>query len=401
MLGSLLVLGVSQLPGSAEVHPKITWQKCTKAGCSAQSGGIVLDSEWRAIVDANGKPCIKSDGNWDTTICTGESDCSQKCSLQGHDYTKVGVSTSGSAVRLKFVTPTGDVGSRVYLFDETAGTYVNFKLINREFTFDVDTATVPCAVNGALYFSEMDADGGTGRFPNNKAGAKYGTGYCDAQCPRDGKFIGNNANFNRKYGSCCFEWDVWEANVAATQMAAHTCSVSVPAYVCTSDCSQCDTGGCYWNPYLVESQTLQSHTLYGKGRLVDSTKKITVVTQFVSTDGTDAGSLKEVRRLYVQGGKVIPNNKRTDNGKTYDSICDGYCTGEYKTRGGDAAWTKSFKRGAVLAMSIWTDGSMAWLDSDNKGGCPGGTSKDQLVRANPNAYVEYSNIRVGNIDTTY
>jgi hypothetical protein len=135
--------------------------------------------------------------------------------------------------------------------------------------------------------------------------------------------------------------------------------------------------------------------------LVDSTKKFTVVTQFVSTDGTDAGSLKEVRRLYVQGGKVIPNNKRTDNGKSFDSINDAYCGGQYKTRGGDAAWTKSLKRGAVLAMSIWTDGSMAWLDSDNKGGCGGGSSKDQLIRDNPNAYVEYSNIRIGDIDTTY
>jgi cellulose 1,4-beta-cellobiosidase len=401
MLLLFVPLSLSQLAGTPDVHPKISWQKCTKSGCTSQAGGIVLDSEWREIVDSTGKSCLKTDGNWDSDICSGDADCSQKCALNGHDYAEVGVSTSGSAVRLKFVTPTGDIGSRVYLFDETAGTYVNFKLLNKEFTFDVDTSTVPCAVNGALYFSEMDADGGTSRFPANKAGAQYGTGYCDAQCPRDGKFIGNNANSGRKYGSCCFEWDVWEANVAATQMAAHTCSVSTPAYVCQGDCNQCDTGGCYWNPYLVESQSLQDHVLYGKGRLVDSTKKITVVTQFVTADGTDNGALKEVRRLYVQGGKVIHNNNRTDNGKVYDSINDAYCGGDYKSRGGDAAWTKSFQRGAVLAMSIWTDGSMAWLDSDNKGGCGGGSSKDQLIKDNPNAYVEYSNIRVGDLDTTY
>lgn len=35
----------------------------------------------------------------------------------------------------------------------------------------------------------MDADGGMSKYPNNKAGAKYGTGYCDSQCPRDLKFI--------------------------------------------------------------------------------------------------------------------------------------------------------------------------------------------------------------------
>ena len=32
------------------------------------------------------------------------------------------------------------------------------------------------------------------RFPGNKAGAEYGTGYCDAQCPHDVKFINGEAN---------------------------------------------------------------------------------------------------------------------------------------------------------------------------------------------------------------
>lgn len=31
----------------------------------------------------------------------------------------------------------------------------------------------------------MDHDGGMSRFPSNKAGAKFGTGYCDSQCPED------------------------------------------------------------------------------------------------------------------------------------------------------------------------------------------------------------------------
>jgi hypothetical protein len=45
-----------------------------------------------------GKPCIKTDGSWESTVCSGESDCSQKYYLNGHDYTKVGVSTSGNSV---------------------------------------------------------------------------------------------------------------------------------------------------------------------------------------------------------------------------------------------------------------------------------------------------------------
>jgi cellulose 1,4-beta-cellobiosidase len=67
--------------------------------------------------------------------------------------------------------------------------YLTLNLLNQEFTFDVDMSQLPCGLNGATYFVSMDADGGMSRFPNNKAGAKYGTGYCDAQCPHDIKWI--------------------------------------------------------------------------------------------------------------------------------------------------------------------------------------------------------------------
>lgn len=66
-------------------------------------------------------------------------------------------------------------------------TYKKFELLGQEFTFDVDVSKLPCGLNGALYFVPMAADGGMST--TNKAGAKYGTGYCDAQCPRDLKFI--------------------------------------------------------------------------------------------------------------------------------------------------------------------------------------------------------------------
>ena len=47
---------------------------------------------------------------------------------------------------------------------------------------------MPCGLNGALYFVEMAKDGGKSKYAGNKAGAAYGTGYCDAQCPHDIKF---------------------------------------------------------------------------------------------------------------------------------------------------------------------------------------------------------------------
>ena len=84
----------------------------------------------------------------------------------------------------------------------------------------------------------MQADGGLG-IGDNDAGAAFGTGYCDAQCPHDIKFIAGEANvidwkanpndFSNnmgagKYGACCAEMDIWEANSMATAYTPHTCS---------------------------------------------------------------------------------------------------------------------------------------------------------------------------------
>ncbi|KAJ7884550.1 glycosyl hydrolase family 7-domain-containing protein [Mycena olivaceomarginata] len=43
----------------------------------------------------------------------------------------------------------------------------------------------------------MDADSGVAKSNgSNRAGAKYGTGYCDAQCPKDINFINGVVNSN-------------------------------------------------------------------------------------------------------------------------------------------------------------------------------------------------------------
>jgi cellulose 1,4-beta-cellobiosidase len=131
-----------------------------------------------------------------------------------------------------------NVGSRNYLLDED-NHYMQFALANREFTFDVDVSKLPCGLNGALYFSEMPADGGMSKYPGNKVGANYGTGYCDAQCPHDLKFINGEGNVEGwtgnpkdknsgtgKYGSCCMEMDIWEANKVSQAVTAHPCSVT-------------------------------------------------------------------------------------------------------------------------------------------------------------------------------
>jgi|SRR5687768_7561483 cellulose 1,4-beta-cellobiosidase len=82
-----------------------------------------------------------------------------------------------------------NIGSRLYLMQNTDN-YAMFTLNNNELAFDVDLSTVECGLNSALYFVAMESDGGKKSYSTNQAGAKYGTGYCDAQCARDLKFVG-------------------------------------------------------------------------------------------------------------------------------------------------------------------------------------------------------------------
>lgn len=125
-----------------------------------------------------------------------------------------------------------NIGSRIYLLESSGDKYYQFKLKNREFTFEVDVSNLPCGVNGALYFVEMESDGGKSKHSGNKAGAKYGTGYCDAQCPKDVKWIYGEANSKEwnnglgHYGSCCAEIDIWEANSISSAFTLHPCSVT-------------------------------------------------------------------------------------------------------------------------------------------------------------------------------
>ena len=202
-----------------------------------------------------------------------------------------------------------------------------FNLLNKEFTFTVDVSNLDCGLNGALYFVEMVADGGLAEFPDNDCGAEYGTGYCDAQCPHDMKWIDGRANVEDwqgsdndansgtgHFGTCCMEFDIWEANRKSQAYTSHPCDTEGQESCEGTDCGDnntderydgvCDKDGCDFAPYR-----LGDTTFYGEGSsfVVDTTQPITVVTQFITNDGTENGDLVEIRRLYVQNGQVIDN----------------------------------------------------------------------------------------------
>jgi len=317
-----------------------------------------------------------------------------------------------------------------------------FKLKNKEFTFTVDVSNLPCGLNGALYFVEMDADGGLSKYPLNKAGAAYGTGYCDAQCPHDLKFINGEANTinwqpdsndpnsgKGQYGTCCTEMDIWESNVMAAAVTPHVCTVQGQTRCSGTQCGDgdqryngvCDKDGCDFNSYRMGNQTF-----LGKGMVVDTTKPFTVVTQFITADGTDNGAVSEIKRIYVQNGVVIANSATNFPGiKAYDSITDQYCTdqktlfgdkNDFEAKGGMKGVGTAFEKGMVLVMSLWDDHEvhMLWLDSDYpttaspskpgiaRGACATTSGVPADVESQyPNSNVIYSNIKYGAIGSTY
>jgi cellulose 1,4-beta-cellobiosidase len=285
----------------------------------------------------------------------------------------------------------------------------------------------------------MDADGGTSRFPTNTAGAKYGTGYCDSQCPHDIKFIdglansagwepsSNNGNTGTgSTGTCCAEMDIWEANSISAAVTPHPCTVTQQTSCTGSTCSSpnstagvCDQAGCDFNSYR-----LGDTSFYGPGETVDTTKPFTVVTQFVSSNNQTSGTLTGIRRLYVQNGVVIQNSMTNIPGITAtNEITTSFCeqqkaafgdTDTFDQKGGLAAMGSAFQKGMVLVLSLWDDYAvnMLWLDStypttgtspgDKRGTCATSSGVPATVEAqSPNAQVIYSDIKVGPIGSTY
>merc|ERR1711879_1039731 len=107
----------------------------------------------------------------------------------------------------------------------------------------------------------------------------------------------------------------------------------------------------------------------------------------------------------------------------YNSLSDEMCpavktvfgdTNDFGAKGGMAQMGKALDAGMVLVMSLWDDHAayMLWLDSTypvdkTSWGGPRGTCATSSGRPNdvegqhPDSHVKYSDIRVGEIDSTY
>ena len=447
---------IAQQKGTFETEgrPTITLKECTIAdGCTSRQAELTLDANWRWIHSTSGSSNCYTGNQWSSQFCSDPVECAKNCALEGVSLQKYretyGIKQVQDGVQLDFVTDHQygtNVGSRVYGMD-TDDTYQLFYLKNREFSFEVDVSGLQCGQNGAMYFSEMDKAGGLGLGDNN-AGAAYGTGYCDAQCPHDMKFIAGEANVidwtpnpndlsnnmgAGKHGACCAEMDIWEANSMATAYTPHTCGIEGQLRCEGIDCGDnasnerydgvCDKDGCDINPYRMGNTEF-----YGRGPQydVDTTKTMTVVTQFLTTDGTDSGDLSEMRRFYVQDGNIIHSPPSTILGPNdTDSITDKFCDDkkdlfgdvkDFQEHGGMKGMGESLDRGHVMIFSLWDDVevNMLWLDSAyplnrpvtdpgiKRGDCSGGieSTPTYLRDTYPNASVTFKNAAVGEIGST-
>merc|ERR1740121_492567 len=243
---------------------------------------------------------------------------------------------------------------------------------------------------------------------------------------------GNTTTAFGKWGLCCTEVDIWEANSVATAFTMHPCTIEGTHLCKGKECGDnakkerydgvCDKDGCDFNSYRMGVENF-----FGPGPdyTVDTEKPMTVVTQFVTDDGTDDGDLVEVRRLYVQGGKVIKNSDATILGKDGgDSITDKFCSAQKEAFNDPDDFGKkkalkqtgeALRRGMTLVLSLWDDNQceMLWLDSDMgkgnhstpgvaRGPCDKTTGVPADVRAKyPDAAVTYYNIMYGEIGSTY
>jgi cellulose 1,4-beta-cellobiosidase len=219
--------------------------------------------------------------------------------------------------------------------------------------------------------------------------------------------------------------DIWEANSISSAYTPHPCD-SIEQTMCEGDAcggtysddrygGTCDPDGCDFNSYRMGNTSF-----YGPGAIVDTSSKFTVVTQFIA----DGGSLSEIKRFYVQNGKVIPNSESNISGVEGNSITSEFCTAQKTAFGDEDIFAQHGGLSAmgdaasamVLILSIWDDhyASMMWLDSSYptdadpsqpgvaRGTCEHGAGDPDVVESeHPDASVTFSNIKFGPIGSTF
>ena len=364
-----MTLVLAQQPGhlEQEAAPALRLNECDETGCQTLRLDAVLDANWRWLHAVDGYQSCFTGSSWDASICADADACASKCALEAVSTQKYATTYGVRAlddprwdVELAYVTG-GNVGSRLYAASKDS--YHPFRLLGKEIAFDVDLSSLPCGLNAAVYLVAADLSGALGG--GNAAGFRYGTGYADAQCPKDLKFVRGRANLDFQASSCATEIDLFEANSRATSFTLHPCLDQ-----------QCDRSGAGINPYREGLRDL-----YGPGLKVDSSRPFRVLTSFRA----DGDRLVEVSQRFESGGVVTEPLRVTS--ETIEAQASRFREkSEFDGAGGWASLTKALRDGMVLVLSIWDDAAtgMRWLDSTFPPGASGeGATRGPCDGENP------------------
>jgi cellulose 1,4-beta-cellobiosidase len=418
--------------------------ECTADGsCKANTKTkLSLDSNWRWTHEVDSSENCYTANEWKTKsgeqVCEdGQTKtCAKKCAVGAWPKEQwqapYGVNHTSRGVDLGFVTQgpySINVGTRLFVTE--GDEYKQFHLLGKEMSVTVDMSNTYCGLNGAIYFVEMDRHGDKGVGDNN-AGPEYGTGYCDAQCPRDLKWIKGKANIKPHWvptqkdpmhnigqggrGVCCAELDMWEANKHSMQLALHPMATEESQTVCYQD-AECgsqqdgkrdigptDRNGCYLNPYMFGHKKF-----YGPGEdyAVNTQKPFTIVTEFREKNG----ELEGMYQSYYQNGKKIEQPEYGFG--SGNAMTDDFCKKSFEAhsevplfqqKGGMKQFSKAVKRGMTMVVSFWDDmaTNMNWLDSGKRGTCnPDLGDPKNLREKHPDASFGVRNVRWGPIGSTH
>jgi cellulose 1,4-beta-cellobiosidase len=442
----LLSTVAAQQPGDINSNDLVPFAigECKSDGtCVAnEKTQLSLDSNWRWTHQVGASENCYTQNEWKTKggeqVCEDgkTKTCAQKCAVGNWPKDQweapYGVNKTASGVKLGYVTQgpySINVGTRLFVTEGEE--YKQFDLIGKEVSITVDMSGTECGLNGAIYLVEMDPKGDKGVGENN-AGAMYGTGYCDAQCPRDLKWIKGKANIKPKWvptlkdpmknigeggrGLCCAELDLWEANKVSMQLAMHPMKGDKSQELCYLD-DECgsqeeghrdkgptDRNGCYLNPYA-----LGHKKFYGPGSdfTINTKKPFTIVTEFREKNG----ELDGMYQYYYQDGKKIEfpdlglgsGNSMTE--KFCQNLVDKYQEDPYfQNNGGLKQFGKAVKRGMTFVISFWDDmaTNMNWLDTGSRGTCdPEDGDPKNLREKHPDASFAVRHMRWGPIGSTH
>lgn len=88
-----------------EIHPKLSWKRCSGTGCETVNGEIVIDSNWRWLHEVDGDENCFEWNVWNDDVCNSVESCTEGCALDGANYRRTyGITARNSSLSMRYLT---------------------------------------------------------------------------------------------------------------------------------------------------------------------------------------------------------------------------------------------------------------------------------------------------------